>query len=125
MCVCVCARARAIKKIEMQNEKTLFTNVYQQFVYGILQFQSIMTMMLLKNFCCGIIALGFPGGSVVKNQPANAGDVGLISGWGRSPEKEMSTLSSILAWKISWTEESGRVHGVEKSRTGLNDWTTT
>jgi len=118
--VCVCVRARAIKKIEMQNEKTLFTNVYQQFVYGILQFQSIMTMMLLKNFCCGIIALGFPGGSVVKNQPANA-DVGLISGLGRSPGKEMSTLSSILAWKIPWTEESGRVHGVEKSQTGLNN----
>ena len=29
--------------------------------------------------------LGFPGGSVVKNPPANAGDVGLISGSGRSP----------------------------------------
>ena len=33
--------------------------------------------------------LGFPGGSVVKNLPANAGDagvMGLILGWGRSPE---------------------------------------
>ena len=29
--------------------------------------------------------MGFPGGSVVKNSPANAGDVGLISGSGRSP----------------------------------------
>jgi len=29
--------------------------------------------------------LGFPGGSVVKNQPANAGDTGSIPGWGRSP----------------------------------------
>ena len=28
---------------------------------------------------------GFPGGSVVKNMPANAGDMGSISGWGRSP----------------------------------------
>ena len=28
---------------------------------------------------------GFSGGSVVKNPPANAGDVGLISVWGRSP----------------------------------------
>ena len=31
---------------------------------------------------------GFPGGSVVKNPPANAGDTGLIPGWGRSPEGE-------------------------------------
>ena len=28
---------------------------------------------------------GFPGGSVVKNSPANAGDLGLIPGSGRSP----------------------------------------
>ena len=30
-------------------------------------------------------SLGFPGGSVVKNLPANAGDVGSIPGLGRSP----------------------------------------
>ena len=30
-------------------------------------------------------SVGFPGGSVVKNPPASAGDVGLIPGWGRSP----------------------------------------
>ena len=29
--------------------------------------------------------MGFPGGSVVKNTPANAGDAGFISGLGRSP----------------------------------------
>ena len=29
--------------------------------------------------------MGFPGGSVIKNPPANAGDMGLISGLGRSP----------------------------------------
>ena len=29
----------------------------------------------------------FPGGSVMKNLPANAGDVGLIPGSGRSPER--------------------------------------
>ena len=29
--------------------------------------------------------MAFPGGSVVKNPPANAGDMGLIPGWGKSP----------------------------------------
>ena len=29
--------------------------------------------------------MGFPGGSLIKNLPANAGDMGLISGSGRSP----------------------------------------
>ena len=43
-----------------------------------------------------------------KNPPANAGDVrdtGLTPGSGRSPEEKMATHSSILAWRISWTEE--------------------
>ena len=48
-----------------------------------------------------LIRLGFPGGSVVKNLPANAGDtedVGSIPALGRSLEEEMATHSSILAW---------------------------
>ena len=50
---------------------------------------------------------GFPGGSVVKNPPANAGDVSFIPGSGRSPEKELATQSSILAWKIHQRSLSG------------------
>ena len=46
-----------------------------------------------------IIAQGIPGGSVVKNPPANAGDVGSIPGSARSPEEGMVTHSSILAGK--------------------------
>ena len=55
---------------------------------------------------------GFPGGTVVKNPPANAGearDASLIPGLGRSPGEEMATYSSILAWEIPWTEESARL----------------
>ena len=48
-----------------------------------------------------------PGGAVIKNSPANVGDRGLIPGLGRSLEKEMATYSSIIAWKILWTEEHG------------------
>ena len=44
--------------------------------------------------------MGFPHGLVVKNLPANVGDSGLIPGLGRSPEKEMATHFSILAWRI-------------------------
>ena len=62
---------------------------------------------------------GFSGGSVIKNPPANVGDVVLIPGWEDLLEKEVSTHSSILAWEIPWTEElSGLlVHGVTKSHT--------
>ena len=50
---------------------------------------------------------GFPGGTVVKNPPANARDAGLIPGARRSPGVEMAAHSSIPAWKIPWTEEPG------------------
>ena len=46
----------------------------------------------------------FPGGSVVRNLPASAGTVGLISGLGRPLEEETATHSSILAWKTPLTE---------------------
>ena len=49
-----------------------------------------------------IIIKGFPGGSVVKNLPANAGDTSLIPGSERPPEKEVTTHSSLLAWEIPW-----------------------
>ena len=43
----------------------------------------------------------------VKNSHGNAGDTGLISGSGRSLEKETATDFRILAGIISWTEELG------------------
>ena len=66
--------------------------------------------------------MGFPSGTVIKNVPANAGDArdeGLIPGLGRSPGEEIATHSSILAWKIPWIEEPGRLQsmGVTKSQT--------
>ena len=48
---------------------------------------------------------GFPGGSVVKNPPANTRDASLIPGSGRFPGKGMATYSRILGWKIPWREE--------------------
>ena len=47
-------------------------------------------------------------------------------GWEEPLEKEMATHSSILAWKIPWMEDPGRLqsmgsHGVTKSRTRLSD----
>ena len=48
-------------------------------------------------------------------------------GWEDSLEKEMATYSSILAWKIPWTEEpvGYTLHGVAKSWTRLSDYTFT
>ena len=62
------------------------------------------------------IHMGFPGRSVVKNLPANAGDVGSIPGSGRFPWRRKWQLTPVfLAWEILWTEEpAGLVHGVTK-----------
>ena len=40
-------------------------------------------------------------------------------------QKEMATHSSILAWKIPWTEECGTVHGITETWTRLSDFTLT
>ena len=81
---------------------------------------------------------------VVKNLPANAGDIrdaGLLScqckrhkrlaelacqcrrhkRWGRSPEEGMATRSSILAWRIPWTDKSGRLWSIGLQRV-RHDW---
>ena len=52
--------------------------------------------------------MGFPGGSGVKNSPANARDAedtGCVPVLGRFPEEETAIHSSILVWRIPWTEE--------------------
>ena len=56
-----------------------------------------------------ILVRGYPGGAVVKNPPASTGDAGSSLGWVNPLEKEITTYSSILAWKILWTEEPGRL----------------
>ena len=62
----------------------------------------------------------FPGGSAVKNLPA------MWEMWVRSLgqadplEKGMATHSSILAWRIPWTEESGSL-----CPWGRKEWDTT
>ena len=60
---------------------------------------------------------------VVKNPPANAEgvrDEGLILGWEDPLEKEMAIHSSILAWKIPWTEEPGRLQSMGLQRVAHN-----
>ena len=54
----------------------------------------------------------FSGGSVVKNLPAmqEPQEMWVRSlGWANPLEEGMATHSSILAWKIPWTEEPGRL----------------
>ena len=68
----------------------------------------IFTLLYLENvkiIHLKIISRGFPDGSDSKESACNAGDPDSIPELRRSLEEEIATHSSILAWKISWTEE--------------------
>ena len=62
--------------------------------------------------------MDFPGDSDGKASACNAGDPGSISGSEDLLEKEMATHSSILAWKIPWTEEPGMLQSMGLQRVG-------
>ena len=65
--------------------------------------------------------MGFPDGTLAKNQLANAEDArdtGLIPGGEDPLKKEMATHCSILAWKIPWTEEPDGLRSMGSQRVG-------
>ena len=58
---------------------------------------------------------------MVMNMPANAGeikDAGSIPGLEDPLEEGMATHSSILAWRIPWTEEPGGLQSMGSKRVG-------
>ena len=73
---------------------------------------------------CDLIKGGFPGGSLVKNPPANAGDTVWSLCWEDPLEKKMATHSGTLAWEIPWTEEPGGLQSMGSQRFGhdCNNW---
>ena len=66
---------------------------------------------------------GFPGGSDGKESASNAVTRVQTLGQEDPMEKEMATFSSILAWRIPWTKEPGRLQSMESQRVG-HDWMT-
>ena len=62
-----------------------------------------------QNEEINIRAISFPGGSRLKNPPANVGDADLIPSPGRPPGEEMATHFNILTWKTPCAEEHGRL----------------
>ena len=60
-------------------------------------------------FGLGHHALGCPGSSVVKNPPANIGDIGCISGSGRSLGERNDNPIQYSCLNNAWTEEPGRL----------------
>ena len=65
---------------------------------------------------------GFPGGWVVKNPPAMQEIRVQSLGWEDSLEKEVATHSSILAWKIPWTEKPGWLQSMGSQELDMIEW---
>ena len=64
--------------------------------------------------------LGFPSCADSKVSTCNARDLGLTLGWKDHLEKEITTHSSILSWRIPWTEEPGGLQSMGSQRVGHN-----
>ena len=60
--------------------------------------------------------VGFTGGSDGKESTCNAGDRVRSLGQEDPLEKGMATHSTILAWRIPWTEEPGRLQPMGSKR---------
>ena len=64
--------------------------------------------------------MGFPGGSDNKESACNVGDLGSVSGLGRSPGEGNSYPFQYSVWKIPWTEEPGRLQSMGLQRVRHN-----
>ena len=72
----------------------------------------------VKQHCCK----GFPGGSNCEESTCNIGDPGFIPGQNDPLEKGMATHSSILAWRIPWTEEPGKLQFMGPQESDTTEW---
>ena len=80
-------------------------------------------LLYSSPFIISFANLDFPGGSDDKVSAYNAGDLGSIPRLERSPGEGNGNHSSILAWKIPWTEELRRLRSMGLQRVG-HDWMT-
>ena len=104
----------AVPHVIEGNKKTLIFKKFYDLATFLFNFKR--NTWELPLLCASLVA------QMVKNPPAMQETQ--IQSLGREDplEKGMATYSSILAWRISWTEEPGRLQSMElQSRTGLGD----
>ena len=84
----------------------------------IIKSQELKINIILLVILISVVHIWFSCGSDGKESACNAGDSGSISGSGKCPEGGHGNHFSILAWRIPWTEEPGRLQSVGSQRVG-------
>ena len=110
----------AVEKMDkgkFQSQK--YTNIKMPCIQGLETFKTITINWLPVN-----IHMGFPCGWGGKESACNVGEIQVWSLGGEDPlEKGMATNSSILAWRIPWTEEPGGLQSMRSQRV-RHEWAT-
>ena len=108
------------KKFHHSNSKTNFWDSFEWIVFPPLVWnvgEALWVSFVLNTFLWPSQVV-----LVVKNSPANAGDItDGFNSWDDPLEEEMATLSSILAWRITWIEEPSGLQSIGLQRV-RRDW---
>ena len=84
-----------------------------KFILGGQRCLFLLNVLILPAY---LLVCYFPGGSDGKESACSAGDPGSVPGSGRSSGVGNATHSSILAWRILWTEKPGRLQFMGSQR---------
>ena len=83
-------------------------------------YKVLSEILFFENLLVNAVEMGFPGGLVVKNPPASAGDAGSMPGSGRSPWRRKWPPTPVCLPGESHGQRSLAVHGAAKSWTQLS-----
>ena len=91
-------------------ENPMGRGAWQAAVHGVAKSQTRLSDLAAAAAAAAVHARASQVALVVKNLPANAGEVMWVRSLGEEDPQEdgMATHSSILSWRIPWTEEPGR-----------------
>ena len=125
MYICIWAKTSVARKLKLGDRITIACWQYYRYWMG----TETEPCRIYINFMCMWTVFRYPslcltGCSDGKEPACNAGDPGFDHWVGKNlPKKGMTTHSSILAWRITWTEEPDRLQSMQLQRVGY-DWAT-
>ena len=106
-----------VYKDTLKHKTASITGTEQTVLKCIIFLSPTLTRVKLK---LATVTSGFSGGSDVKNLPAMQETGVRFPSWEHPLEEGVATHSSILAWRIPWTEEPAGLQSMELQKVGCN-----